>query len=100
MLELAEENAEAGHAPPAALLERPDLTGLPALAFDAFQDLTGDRSQGFGSIGRIPWTSIRQAASHFGIVGEDQFERFKRLVQVNDKAWMEKMRVEMDKGGK
>lgn len=100
MRDLAEENAAEGRPPPPALLEQPELTGLPALAFDAFQDLTGDRAQGFGSVGRIPWSAIRQAAPHFGVVGEDQFERFKRLVQVIDKAWLEKVREEMPKGGK
>jgi hypothetical protein len=92
LLQLAEENAAEGRPPPAALLRKPELEGLAERAYAAFWDLIGDRQLGFGSIGRISFLAVDRWFERSGL-HPDLFDRFKRLVQVLDRIWVEKSRT-------
>ncbi len=71
----------------------PDLESridpAPHLTFHwaAFNDLSTDRPSGFG-VGAIPFTSINTFAERYGIDDLDEFDRFKRLIRVMDRAFL------------
>lgn len=75
---------------PAFMLERPDL--WPHLVFhsEAFAALSTDRPLGaLGGVGAIPWTALDRYAARHGIEDSDEFERFQRLIRVQDRAYLE-----------
>jgi hypothetical protein len=57
--------------------------------WNAFFDLSGDRSIGFGSIGRIPFSAINAYAQRYRIDDIDRFERFSSLIRSMDAAFIE-----------
>jgi hypothetical protein len=92
-MDMAEEAAAEGKPPPAALLARPELSDLSAVAWDCFQDLKWERDSGFGSVGHIPWSAIDRWADRHGIDSADQFTRLKCLVTALDEKWLDHIRA-------
>ena len=66
---------------------RPNLPAELVFAWQAFWHLYGDRQLGSGACGPILWTSIDRYAERAGVTDPDEFERFRRRLQVLDDAY-------------
>ncbi|TDT94550.1 hypothetical protein DFO45_2300 [Azorhizobium sp. AG788] len=71
-----------------ALATMPSLPDHLSLEWEAFWSLDGDRSTGFSSVGRIPFTAIERYAARLGLTDPDAFRRFRVLIQRMDAAYL------------
>jgi hypothetical protein len=80
--------ARGGDVPPLPFLET-QVDREPHLAFEweAFGELSTDRSIGFGR-GPIPWSAIDRYAGRHGIDDPDEHARFVRLIRAMDEAFL------------
>lgn len=85
---------------PKFMEEAPDL--LPGLEvfYDAFKELSGDRSFGFGAIGSIWWSSLDTYAIRNGFTGDD-YDYFMEIMHAMDTEYVanlaKKVKAETDK---
>lgn len=80
---------------PPFMAERPELA--PHLAFysDAFSELDTDRQFGaLGGAGRIPWSAIDRYAARHEIDDPDDFDRLRRMIRAQDRAYLDHMAEE------
>lgn len=73
---------------PRALADRPEVPPEQQFYWQAFWDLSGDRSFGPGAAGPIPFMALDRYAARYGIDTRDDFDRFRRLVKAMDAAWL------------
>lgn len=85
-----EEEAEADPTfDPPALRERPVLWPHLYRYEAAFDDLSADRSIGFGGAGPIPWCSIDAYATRHGFDAPGAFERLLYMIRALDRAYLD-----------
>ncbi len=78
---------EMGQEIPDTIEEKPEVRPDLWLYWEAYLDLTGTRTVGFG-IGPIPWTAIDGFARRHGLNGPDEFLTLKDIVWGIDRAFM------------
>lgn len=70
---------------PDRIVNAPELRLGLSFYFDAFFELDSERSQGYGSVGRIPWSSIQQYADRCDL-NEDLTECLFYFIRAMDNA--------------
>lgn len=71
-----------------ALENQPELPDHLTFAWEAFWALHSDRPAVMGGALPIPFSSLDRYARRYGIAGVDAFDRFSRLVQHMDGAYL------------
>lgn len=80
---------------PAFMVERPELEPHLALYSEAYSDLSTDRPLGaLGGAGPIPWSAIDRYATRHEIDDPDAFDRLRRMIRAQDRAYLEHMAEE------
>lgn len=72
---------------PDFILNAPELNLGNKFYYDAFIALTTTRPIGFGGVGQIPWTAIREYFKMLNI-DEDDFYEFYRIISLVDNAYL------------
>lgn len=87
---------------PAFMADRPELEPHLVCYSEAFADLSTDRPLGaMGGAGPIPWSAIDRYAARHEIDDLDEFDRFRRMIRAQDRAYLDHVAEEAKtKGGK
>lgn len=87
---------------PPFMADRPELAPHLALFSEAFSDLSTDRPfSAMGGAGPIPWSAIDRYAARHEIDDPDDFDRLRRMIRAQDRAYLDHMAEEAKtRGGK
>jgi hypothetical protein len=88
---------EEGKEPSQPFYEQPEILEAAEFYWQAFNELSSDRSMGMG-LGPIPYSSIRAWADEHGVTGRDDFDFFHGVIRGVDTEFLAVMNAPKDKG--
>lgn len=88
-----------GKPTPSRFVDKPVLFHGANLYLQAFFDLDSERSQGYGTVGRIPWSAIQHYVTVVGLSYEQECN-LHFLIKRMDAAHMERIHAAGKRGAK
>ena len=73
---------------PETIADRPQVRDDLVFYWEAYLDLSQDRTSGFG-LGPIPWRAVNDWAIRYNITDPEEFQTLKELIWILDRAYLQ-----------